>query len=300
MMYHNYIYIPLVLCLVYVVFYLNSNFLFNGFPYKRLTRLDILFNRFLFIRRLRVYIANKLLLINLDMNKTNFLPSMLLLLYFMLIAAGIGAAFFYGATWYVSILIICCFCTVPVLTFNLFVDYFLKKITNELPLAVEEISEGFKVTDTLNGAIRYALPTMDKHSFALFKKLSYYMEHEDPERCINKFLIKTNNRWLNMLGVIFLTYSQKGGDLSRHLDYFVDVISCFFINREKNKYALFMAKALLVVFILNIPVAMSMMSSLFPAASIIYTTDTRAINLIALCIVLSFVSFIALLFIERR
>lgn len=293
----------LSLSLLFLGFYFYKNFKANSFYYNQLSKLKILsefLNRNKTLKIFKNYIANKLSSLNINPVNIDNLSTLFIFVYIILLGFGLLIAFLYSAIWYISLLLFLSFSVIPFLILNLAVDYFTKKVTKELPFATEEISQGFRVNGTLIGSIKYGLPHMEKHSKALFNNLANSLEHDYHEKSINKFLINKNNKWLNTLGVIFLTYSKKGGDLSHHLDYFVDIISYFFINRDKNKYAFFMPKLVLIVIVLAIPLAISLMSSMFPAARVIYMTDTKALTLLALCIISSIISFIVLLFLERR
>ncbi|CAK7073531.1 hypothetical protein ACF3M2_14020 [Tissierella carlieri] len=252
------------------------------------------------LKEIKDNISYKISVINSDSEDKNDIRAIKLILTHILLSLGIAL---YMATvtdvWYIIILTFCFTIGVPLFAFSLYFEYKIRKRSMQLPLATEELSLGFGNTNTLVGGIREGLPHMKKEIKRELERFSYSLEQDKPENSTNKFIGRTPDRWIKILGVIFLSYIKKGGDLSSSLDYFSDNISYSILYREKTKNRMFLPKVIVLFIYILIPVSMYFNTKMFPVAKVIYFTDIEAMKLIFFSIASNTVALIAIFLLQR-
>lgn len=274
---------------------------------KRITRRKSIYDYFLkkinsktMLKIIKDNMSYKVSVINSDSKYKNDINVIKLSLIHILFS--IGTSIYIGTitnVWYIVIVSFLFTIGVPIFAFNLYYEYKIRKRSMQLPLAIEEISLGFDNTNTLVGGIREGLTHMKKEIKRELERLSYSIEQDKPESSINKFIERTPDRWIRILGVIFLSYLRKGGDLSSSLDYFNDNISYSILYREKTKSKMFLPKIIILFIYLLIPFSIYLNTKMFPVAKVIYFTDIQAMKLIFFAIASNTIALIAVFLLQR-
>ena len=223
------------------------------------------------------------------------------MLVFVFIIALVGTVYVSKFTniWYLFVIAFLFLIGVPLFGFELYYEYKVKKRSLQIPEATEALSLGFDDTNTLIGGIREALPQMRKEIRAELERLSYSLEQDDPEASINKFIQKTPDKWMKVLGTIFLSYIKNGGDLTVSLDYFNDNVTHYILYREKTKSKMFLPKAIIFMMYALIPLAIYMNSKMFPVAKVIHFTDVEALKLLLYAVVSNTIALIGVFILQR-
>ncbi|MCQ4924860.1 hypothetical protein NE686_17290 [Tissierella carlieri] len=219
----------------------------------------------------------------------------------ILILALIGTFYISRFTdiWYLFIITFIFFLGLPFFAFELYFEYKVKKRSLQVPAASEAISLGYGDTNTLVGGIREALPQMKKEVRAELERLSYSLEQGDPEESINEFISKTPDKWMKILGTIFLSYIKNGGDLTESLDFFNDNVAYYILYREKTKSQMFIPKGIILTIYALIPFAIYANTKMFPVARVIHFTDVKALKLLVYAIVSNTFSLIGVFILQR-
>jgi len=199
--------------------------------------------------------------------------------------------------WYSMLLVMTISITIPIVFFNIFHEIMLSKMIKELPLALDEFCSSYRNTNKIFTALRDSYPNMPKMISKEFERL-YKSYNIDFEEGIEFFRSRVKNDWSSIFASLLVINHTQGGSIVQQLDDLNSEIENDILSRDKTRSKMLGFKMLSLSSLALVPAAIYANMLMSENAKQYYAT-TQGMNDIQLTMVVGFITFLVMLFIEK-
>lgn len=252
-----------------------------------------------FLYTIQTRIANKFAITNTGSRQENEKYALYVMAFILIVAVGItcGLWRFVSSFPYAIVLIGAIGFVIPWVLFDIFYEAQLAKMIKQLPQAIDEFASSYrksnKVFNALKDSYQYMPRVVGKEFERLYK--SYNIDFEDG---VEYFRSRVKNDWAGIFASLLLINYTKGGTIISQLDDLNTEIENDIIakDRVRSKMLGFKLIALSSLLLVVLAIFANMMMS---ASAKEYYMNPAGQEEIILALVVSFITFLSMMIVER-